>query len=159
MSLKSAAELLLVGWPPVLGTAQLDRQVVFYNKGYLNWNVPVYGLYGRGGGGMFGLIPDYLRWRGFNVSLEDSLTTAVLNRTGLVVFINLMDPLSESEETALHRFVKEGGSLLLLGDHTGMANIRNPSNRLLEPYGIELNFDSAKPRRTGWAGDLRLPWD
>jgi len=129
-------------------------EVVFYNKGYLNWKVPVYGSYGRGSAGMFGLIPDYLRWSGFNVNLADTLSPEVMNNAGVVVIVNLMDSLSEPEESALHRFVEEGGSLLLLGDHTGMQNIRDPSNRLLEPYGIELNFDSAKPTRTGWAGSL-----
>jgi hypothetical protein len=65
-----------------------------------------------------------------------------------------MDSLSGPEEEVLHRFVNDGGSILLLGDHTGLANIRDPSNRLLKSYGIELNFDSAKPLRTGWAGSL-----
>jgi hypothetical protein len=50
--------------------------------------------------------------------------------------------------------VESGGSLLLLGDHTGRENIREPSNRLLKPYGLELNFDTAKPLRTGWVGDM-----
>jgi len=145
---------LLVGWPPSVGKPQMEKEVVFYNKGYLNWKVPVYGSYGRGSAGMFGLIPDYLRWSGFDVSLADTLSPEVVNNAGVVVIVNLMDSLSEPEESALHQFVEEGGSLLLLGDHTGMQNIRDPSNRILEPYGIELNFDSAKPTRTGWAGSL-----
>lgn len=145
---------VLVGWPPHVGSPNRNQQVIFYNKGYLSWDTPVYGIYGRHAGGMFGLAPEYLRWRGFNVVKEDTLSPEVLDSAGVVVIINLMDSLSAPEEGALHRFVNSGGSLLLLGDHTGLANIREPSNRALKPYGIELNFDSAKPLRTGWAGSL-----
>ncbi len=145
---------ILIGWPPKTVRPHYGKQVIFYNKGYLNWDLPKYGFYGQHAGGMFGLIPEYLRWRGFNVALKDSLRPQNLDSAGVVVFINLMDSLSTAEEEALHRFVNGGGSILLLGDHTGLANIRDPSNRLLKPYGIELNFDSAKPLRTGWAGSM-----
>ncbi|HEX7344086.1 MAG TPA: hypothetical protein VF398_07470, partial [bacterium] len=146
--------VIFTAWPPKTGRSDHGKQVIFYNKGYLNWDLPQYGVYGQHAGGMFGLVPEYLRWRGFNVALKDSLNTGNLDSAGAVVFINLMDSLSSAEEEALHRFVNDGGSILLLGDHTGLANIREPSNRLLKPYGIELNFDSAKPLRTGWAGSM-----
>lgn len=145
---------LLAGWPSSVGQPTLGKQILFYNKGYLNWDVPMYGTYGRSSGGMFGLIPDYLRWRGFQVARCDSLTAEALGDAGAVVMINLQDPLTDPEESAVRQFVDKGGSLLLLGDHTGLGNIREPSNHLLKPYGIELNFDSAKPTRTGWAGSL-----
>jgi hypothetical protein len=135
----------------------MEKTVLFYNQGYLNWELPVYGYYGKGAAGMFGLAPKYLNWRGFNVQMADSLSAEQLQRAGVVVIINLIDPLSDPQTDALRQFVQEGGSLLLLGDHTGLANIREPSNNLLEPYGIELNFDTAKPRRTGWEGALVTP--
>ncbi len=147
------AGALLIGWSPRPG-APAARTIVFYDGGYLNWNKPEYGNYGAHSAGMFGLIPDFLHMRGFDVALQDSLTQETLAKAGVVVIINLMQPLGAEEEAALHQFVADGGALLLLGDHTGLANIREPSNRLLAPYGIELNFDTAKPLRTGWAGSL-----
>jgi hypothetical protein len=144
---------LLLGWSPRPG-APVPRTIVFYDGGYLNWDTPVYGNYGAHSAGMFGLIPDFLRWRGFDVAVRDSLSRESLASAGVVVIINLMNPLRAEEEAALRQFVADGGSLLLWGDHTGLANIREPSNRLLAPYGIELNFDTAKPLRTGWAGSL-----
>ncbi len=145
---------LALSQPPRAGALDKNRKVVFYNKGYLNWRVPVYGSYGQHAGGMFGLVPDYLRWCGFQVSLDSVLTPELLDSAGAVVIINLMDSLNTPEAAALQEFVDRGGSLLLLGDHTGLSNIRDPSNEVLKPYGIELNFDSAKPTRTGWAGSL-----
>jgi hypothetical protein len=137
-----------------MGKPDLTKQIVFLDKGTLNWDMPRYGNYGQHSAGMFGLVPDYLRWRGFQVTKQDSLTSESLKSAGVVVIINLMAYLNPAEEEALHRFVENGGSLLLLGDHTGRENIRDPSNRLLKPYGIEFNFDTAKPLRTGWVGDM-----
>lgn len=145
--------VFLIGGVPRPG-APVARTVVFYDGGYLNWNTPKYGNYGAHSAGMFGLIPDFLRMRGLDVAVQDTLSSEVLDSAGVVVIINLMDTLSAQEEAALHQFVADGGALLLLGDHTGLANIREPSNRLLAQYGIELNFDTAKPLRTGWAGSL-----
>jgi hypothetical protein len=158
--LKGAALIFILlgvvwgGPTPHIGVPALNKNIFILNKGYLNWNTPRYGDYGQHAAGMFGLLPDYLRGRGFQVALKDSLIPSSLDSAGVVVIINLMDPLDPSEEEALHRFVNEGGSLLLLGDHTGLADIRDPSNHLLAPYGLELNFDSAKPLRTGWVGSL-----
>ncbi|MCX6640571.1 MAG: hypothetical protein NTW14_08840 [bacterium] len=144
----------LIARPPVAEKAEMTKEIVFYNQGYLNWDLPKYGFYGKHAGGMFGLAPELLRWRGFQVSMTDTIDNSVLDRAGVLVFINLKDPLSAGELTALHRFVTAGGSILLLGDHTGLGDIRDPSNGLLKPYGIELNFDTAKPYRNGWAGSM-----
>jgi hypothetical protein len=146
--------LSLVAMPPRIGAPSMNKSVVFYNKGHLNWDLPKYGFYGKHAGGMFGLVPEFLRWKGFKVEQADSITMALLERSGVLVFINLQDDLSGAEEAEITRFVEAGGSVLLLGDHTGLSGIREPSNRLLKPFGIELNFDSAKPSRTGWAGSL-----
>ncbi|MFH1862134.1 MAG: DUF4350 domain-containing protein [bacterium] len=147
----------VVSLPPKIGSPATEKQIVFYNKGYLNWDIPRYGYYGQHSAGMFGLLPDYLIGKGFQVVKCDSLTQEVLASARVVVFINLQDQVSASEAQRIHQFVEQGGSLLLLGDHTGMANIRAPSNELLKPYGIELNFDSAKPTRSGWVGSMVSP--
>jgi len=150
----AAIGYILLLWPPKVGAPQKDKTVLFYDRGYLNWDIPQYGNYGRGASGMFGLAPDFLTWKDFHVERTDSLTQELLNRTGVLTIINLIDPLTSEEEAMVHRWVENGGSLFLLGDHTGLANIREPTNSLLKPYGLELNFDSAKPKRTGWAGSL-----
>jgi hypothetical protein len=45
---------------------------------------------------------------------------------------------------------------LVLGDHTGMGGIREPFNELLQPVGVELEFDSAKPVSDTWRDGLVL---
>jgi len=145
---------VLAGWAPRVGSPDPSRLVVFYDKGYMDWNTPVYGRYGQHSSGMFGLAPQYLQWRGLQTTRRDALTPELLDSAGVVVVINLQEDLGKPEEQALRRWIEAGGTLILLGDHTGLAGIREPLNRLSSPYGITLNFDSAKPTRNGWGGSM-----
>ena len=124
--------------PPVSHTGS----ILFYDKGYLNWNVPVFGQYGGRSGGMFGLIPEYLKAKGYEVSRSD-VTQESLRGVDALVVINLNRPFPEEQKQLIWNFVENGGSLMVLGDHTGTQQIREPSNHLLEPVNIGLEFDSA----------------
>lgn len=117
--------------------------VVLYDKGYLNWNRPVTGEYGERSAGMFGILPEFIRAAGFTVRRESEISNRTLHGCSTLVVINLQKSFTPEEHEAVWRFVSQGGSLLALGDHTGLAGIREPFNDLLKPVGIELNFDSA----------------
>ena len=125
------------------GRAASGGKVVLYDKGYLNWDVPVFGQYGERSAGMFGLLPFLLEADGYEVKREAALTDETLNGARTLVVINLQQALPTAEHEAVWKFVSGGGSLLLLGDHTGVAGIREPSDKLLEPVGIKFRFDSA----------------
>jgi len=124
--------------PPVSHTGS----ILFYDKGYLNWNVPVFGQYGGRSGGMFGLLPEYLEAKGYEVRRSD-VTQESLRGIDALVVINLSRPFSKEQKQLIWDFVENGGSLMVLGDHTGTQQIREPSNDLLEPVNIGLKFDSA----------------
>ncbi len=68
------------------------------------------------------------------------------------MMINLDREIPQDELEAIWDFVAEGGSLLLLGDHTfykhGVKRII--LNDILEPYDIRYNFDSADWFVGGW---------
>lgn len=125
------------------GRAGEGGKVVLYDKGYLDWNVPVFGQYGERSAGMFGLLPFLLEADGYEVKRESALTDEALAGARTLVVINLQQALPPAEHEAVWKFVRGGGSLLLLGDHTGVAGIREPSDHLLEPVGIKFRFDSA----------------
>jgi hypothetical protein len=131
----------------------VEGRVVIYDRGYLNFKVPVYGRYGHKSGGMFGNLPRVLEASGYLVERADSLTPQVLERADAVVTINVLEFFSQAEKEATEEFVRSGGSLLALGDHTGVKGIREPFNDLLQPYGIEFNFDSATFLTKGWGGE------
>jgi hypothetical protein len=86
----------------------------------------------------------------YSVIRDTALNPTNLQNTSILVLINLSTNLSTQEKQCIWDFVKNGGSLLVLGDHTGDAVIRKPYNDLLEPFNIEFNFDSGIPFVNHW---------
>jgi len=129
--------------------------ILFYDRGYLNWDIPVFGRYGGRSGGMFGLLPRFVEALGYPAKKDSLLSEKTLEGVRTVVVINLQKKIPQVEKEALWEFVRKGGSLLAMGDHTALAGIREPLNDLLEPMGIGLNFDSAIPLRSKWLGCYR----
>jgi hypothetical protein len=132
-------------------------KVLLADKGYLDWRVPQYGRYGGRSGGMFGRLPQFLEAQGYEVARISGLITGEsLSGAQALVIINLMDPLEPEEKHAVWQWVSAGGSLLVLGDHTGVMGIREPFNDLLKPVGIEFEFDSATCWGETWRDALDL---
>jgi hypothetical protein len=131
-------------------------EVLLHDAGYLNWQMPAFGSYGGNSGGMFGRLPQFLEADGYRVKMAP-VTTENLRSAKALVIINLMAKFDRATKRAIWDFVRRGGSLLVLGDHTGVQGIREPSNDLLEPVHIGLNFDSAKGFRDGWLWAYGLP--
>lgn len=157
----SAGERPVMAWQPrqwiagfslmLLGMALLvytpasaaGGKVLLYDKGYMSWDKPAFGLYGERSSGMFGMLPDFLEASGYQALKSDFITEESLADVNTLVVINLQKPFSPDEHMAIWRFVERGGALLALADHTGLAGIREPFDELLKPVGIGVNFDSA----------------
>ncbi|MCB1128810.1 MAG: hypothetical protein KDM81_20100, partial [Verrucomicrobiae bacterium] len=75
---------------------------------------------------------------------------AELKGNELVVLTNIDSPTPPEEMERLWTFVKNGGRLWVLGDHTFIKNGRNHINDLLEPCHISLAHDSAQFFPQGW---------
>jgi len=76
---------------------------------------------------------------------SDKITEDLLSNYDVFVLINVNTTFQEDEKNAIWEFVKRGGSLLVLGDHTGIGGLMDSFNDLLEKVGIEFRFDSALP--------------
>lgn len=128
---------------------QPDRHVTFLNKGGFDWERP---RLGEKYTGMFGLLPVYLRASGWNVSVLniDELHELAESDTQVLVVINCYHAWANAEREAVERFVKRGGSLLVLGDHTNVFGLMDGLNTLLGPLGIEFRFDSALKSDVTW---------
>ncbi|MEW5702737.1 MAG: hypothetical protein AB1792_10980 [Candidatus Zixiibacteriota bacterium] len=125
-------------------------RVLFLNKNTLDEMVPTHGRYGDRSGGMFGFLPRFLEAAGHKVYHRD-LTGQILDSVDVIIIANLLNKLSPEERQRVWDFVAGGGGLLILGDHTGTDAIRDPTNDLLQPCGLEINFDTAVPLRRSWA--------
>ncbi|RLF39607.1 MAG: hypothetical protein DRN00_01460 [Thermoplasmata archaeon] len=76
---------------------------------------------------------------------SEKITIDILRDFDVLVVINLNKTFSEEEKKSIRSFVKNGGSLLVLGDHTNVGNIMLSLNDLLQDVGITFRFDSALP--------------
>ena len=131
--------------------------IVILDEGLLNWRVPVFGFYGERSGGMFGRLPGFLEAQGYDVKrVPRPVTAEAMSGAKTLVIINLMHSLTAGEIEHIWEFVQAGGSLLIMGDHTGVMGIRKPFNEILEPVNIEFEFDSATFWAQGWRDALEL---
>jgi len=133
----------------------LKGQVLFLDTG-IDFNVPQKDTYGLDFVGMFGVLPHYLNDQGYRCTNTSEITAQLLSQSDVLVVFNPMKRLNKAELTAIWQFVEGGGNVLAVGDHTGDEQVRLPLNDILEPVGIELNFDSAIPFKNLWADDFEL---
>jgi len=124
-----------------------EGKIVVYNKDILgNWDKPEYGIYGKSAYDMFGFLDKNLDESGYDVEiLNENITKNIFEDTKVFVIINPKENFSKGEHNLIWNFVKEGGSLLVLGDHTDIGGMMKPLNELLDPVGITFRFDSAMP--------------
>ena len=126
------------------------------NGGSLDRRVPKDGAYGGHNVGMFGNLETFLGSLGAVATRRDLQKETSFEGVDVVVLINLIDRLNPVTEQRLDSFVRGGGGLLILADHTGLQTIREPLNHVVKPYGIDIQFDSAIPLQTGWVDGMRM---
>ena len=152
----SAAGLILTGcaafaltiWPG----PKISRPITvfFFDSGFLDWNRPIYGRYGAYESGLFGCLPDYLQAAGAQCRIDHELTADRLGGSDVLVVINPTNRWASHELKVIWNFVADGGSLLVLGDHTDIMGSRAVLNALLAPVNVRFNFDSGFPARPEW---------
>jgi len=140
-ALAAAAGGALLAWFPPL-TVPRGLRIAFHDAGFLDWNKPVFNRYGGTSGGMLGLLPAHLATGGHVVEVGPVSRDRLRGKDLLFIF-NPRDRFSPEVTEAIWDFVRAGGSLLAMGDHTCRETIREPLNELLERVRISLNFDSA----------------
>ncbi|MEW5802646.1 MAG: hypothetical protein AB1847_11155 [bacterium] len=150
--------ILLITWQRrksiPLSSSHCDRAILIYDN--LDWSKPVFGFYGETSGGMFGNLPDFLSSLGYRVQVASRITEEKLRSVGCLVLINLAEKLDKPAQAAIRRYVEKGGSLLIMGDHTGFGFIREPFNELLEPVHISFQFDSACSLVPSWQNCMEI---
>ncbi len=149
----AASLVFLAGWR---WPAPDDRRVAFLNVGGFDWKRPTVEELGVFSSGMFGLLPVYLEDWGWRVRTVDLAEVRSLGRRDaqILVLINCHHVWEEPERIALEAFLREGGSILVLGDHTDVFGLMRGFNSLLEPWGIRYHFDSAYHSGRSWRDDV-----
>jgi hypothetical protein len=127
------------------------KKIVFYEKGFLNWLKPTHGSYGRLGSGMYGMLPVFLESLGARSVISKDLSEEDLREADALVLIFPDRPWAEGQLDRIWSFVRRGGSLLVLGEHT--TRDRDGSSRfndVLGPTAMRVEFDCANFAVGGW---------
>ncbi|MBM4019698.1 MAG: hypothetical protein FJ288_15490 [Planctomycetes bacterium] len=154
--LAAAAAVLAAaaGAAAVLPSGRCDlhgKKIVIYEKGFLNWLRPVHGEYGRMSAGMYGMLPDFLESLGAGCAVSPDLSEADLRGADAVVLLYPNEPWAAGQLERLGDFVRGGGTLLVMGEHT----VREADggcrfNDALGPTALRVRFDSATFAVGGW---------
>lgn len=150
-----AVVLLLIMLPPTVRRPARPRKITFLNRGVVSFTKPNYTRFSRAAGGMFGFVPEYAGLFGCQGEIIDEIPDP-LDPDQILVLTNLDQPLSPEEFDRVWSFVRAGGGLWVLGDHTFIKNGRNHINDLLAPTHIRLNHDSAQFHPQGWFNSYRI---
>ena len=127
------------------------KKVVFYEKGFLNWLKPTHGQYGRLSSGMYGMLPVYIESLGGSSLISPDLSDEDLRDADTLVLLFPDEPWAEGQLDRIWDFVRRGGSLLMMGEHTTRdKNASNRFNEVLEPTAIRVMFDSGTFTVGGW---------
>jgi len=179
-ALAGATGVLAVLFPVVVALAPhrpdlSGKKIVFLKQGVMNFLRPTYaeGSYGWLSVGMYGMLPTYLEMYGATTVVSPDVSEADLEDAKVLVVI-LRDvksgPWSKGFPEAVWRFVENGGTLLVLADHTmepvdekgeldkkgtegalpPFRYLNNYINQLLKPTSIRVPFDSAELVLPGW---------
>ncbi|MCL4510094.1 MAG: hypothetical protein M1470_03375 [Bacteroidetes bacterium] len=135
----------------------MRRTILIYGIGVFNWDKPEFGNYGIQSAGMFGMLPPYLKALGYGVRVDSVLNRENLDSADIVMIINLNKNMPPSEKNELERFVYNGGSLLVIGDHTGLGGIMRPLNDLLRFVGVRYRFDCGHWLVDDWRDAFEFP--
>ncbi|HZI94020.1 MAG TPA: DUF4350 domain-containing protein, partial [Patescibacteria group bacterium] len=129
--------------------------VVLLKSAAFDMNVPSPGRFGSAQAGMMGMLPRYLALDGHRVLVhEGEVTDEALSQAAVVIAALPASPWKPTELRALEIYVRQGGSLIVLGDHTDLLGTMGPLNALTSGWGITFQFDSAFPAAREWAGCL-----
>jgi hypothetical protein len=127
------------------------RKVVVHEKGFLNWLKPKHGDYGRLSVGMYGMMPAFFESYGASLLISPELSEADLARADLLILIYPNKSWNGGQLERIWRFVQDGGSLLVLGEHTAREKDGGCRfNEVLQPTALRVAFDSAMFAIGGW---------
>jgi hypothetical protein len=127
------------------------EKIVTWEKGFLNWEQAKHGEYGRLSQGMYGMLPQHIRTLGARLLISPDLSSKDLESARLLILIYPADPWPDGVRQRIWEFVKQGGSLLVLGEHTVQEKDGGCRfNDILAPTAMRVRFDSATFAVGGW---------
>jgi hypothetical protein len=144
-----------------LGTGPREtRSVLLYEPGFQNWLAPSEKEFGRYSAGMLGTLPRFVEALGAEPRMTRDLAAEEITSADAIVLINQDAPLPSGTVDRLDAFVRAGGYLVVVADHTFLHERRGGKPQLFanEPLRFtHMRFanDSADPLAPGFSASVR----
>ncbi len=89
------------------------------------------------------------KWYAVDANTSRPYDDDLLSGYDVLILKTPEEPIPDVEREAIDRFVRRGGGLLLVGDHTNLLGMGTHLNALSARYGIRFRYDSVSDRLTG----------
>ncbi|MFI5454080.1 MAG: hypothetical protein ACHRXM_01375 [Isosphaerales bacterium] len=89
------------------------------------------------------------KWYSVDVNTSRAYDDELFSGYDIFILKTPEEPMPEAELKAIDRFVRRGGGLLLVGDHTNLLGMGTHLNALSAQYGIRFRYDSVSDGLTG----------
>jgi hypothetical protein len=89
------------------------------------------------------------RWYLVDVNTTRPYDDDLLSQYDVLIVKTPEDPIPDAERAAIERYVRSGGGLLLVGDHTNLLGMGTHLNGLCAKHGILFRYDSVSDGLTG----------
>jgi len=149
---------------PYIYNGEMGKIVIYEKNSEMNFDIPQFpkeNEYLRPYDDFsIGALGFYLKTMGYDVvEFNNNSTTFkdALDNANILIMINLNKSIPLDDRELIWNFVKNGGGLLIFGEHTGMfidnddlKSGKDYLNEVLMPTGIKVNFDTADLFPEGW---------
>ncbi len=98
------------------------------------------------------------RWYSVDANTSKPYDDELLSRYDVLILKTPEERIPETETAAIDRFVRRGGGLLLVGDHTNLLGMGTHLNALSAKNGIRFRYDSVSDGLTGGFVECVQPW-
>jgi hypothetical protein len=147
--------MVAYGWFPDPGSIKKGR--ILFDEYYSNWEWTDQKLdtkwFGTQSVYNYYCFADYLKHFYSVEVLRKAITDEFLAKYDVFIVKTPTSSFSKREIESIETFVKNGGGLFLIGDHTNVFGTTMNINPLAEKFGIRFNYDSTYDLRTS---DLHL---
>ncbi|MHC4401654.1 MAG: hypothetical protein ACYTG0_18440 [Planctomycetota bacterium] len=130
------------------------KRIVACDQGNLNWDKPEHGRYGEAAAGRYGMLPEFVASLGGRLERSADLAEGDLDGADVLLLIHPVGNWPEDRLDRIARFVRGGGSLLVLAEtwreERGGSSAYNEVLEHLFGGGVRVGFDTAASPTGNW---------
>jgi len=124
------------------------KTIVVNEKGFLDWDKPGYDSEVEG---FHGMLPVFVESLGGKLLKSEDFSEQELAAADVVLLLHPNRPWSQETLERLWRYVRRGGSLLVVADPVICeGDVRSNFNEVLQPTAMRVRYDTAVTRTGNW---------